>query len=105
MHSSNAKPSRRWFHDALWRRRSRQCPFSKGDQSLVKKVQLITDGACIGNPGRGGWSAILRYGDKKREIFGHAPHTTNNRMELTAAIEGLRAIQESCVVEVITDSE
>jgi len=64
----------------------------------VKKVQLITDGACLGNPGRGGWAAILRYGNHKREMFGYAPHTTNNRMELTAAIEGLRAIKEPCEV-------
>jgi ribonuclease HI len=71
----------------------------------VKKVQLITDGACLGNPGPGGWAAILRYGDKKKELWGCAPHTTNNRMELTAAIEGLRALKESCAVEVVTDSE
>jgi ribonuclease HI len=71
----------------------------------VKRVQLITDGACLGNPGRGGWAAILRYGNHKREMFGFAPQTTNNRMELTAAIEGLRAIKEPCEVEVITDSE
>jgi ribonuclease HI len=71
----------------------------------VKKIQLITDGACLGNPGRGGWAAILRYGNHKRELFGYAPHTTNNRMELTAAIEGLRAIKEPCEVEVVTDSE
>jgi len=71
----------------------------------VKKVQLITDGACIGNPGHGGWGAILRYGNHAREMFGWHPHTTNNRMELTAAIEGLRAIKEPCEVEVITDSE
>lgn len=71
----------------------------------MKKVQLITDGACLGNPGPGGWAAILRYGDKKKELWGCAPHTTNNRMELTAAIEGLRALKESCAVEVVTDSE
>jgi ribonuclease HI len=71
----------------------------------VKKLQLITDGACLGNPGPGGWAAILRYGGHTREMFGSAPHTTNNRMELTAAIEGLRAIKESCEVEVVTDSE
>jgi ribonuclease HI len=71
----------------------------------VKKVQLITDGACIGNPGPGGWAAILRYGGQTREMFGSHPHTTNNRMELTAAIEGLRAIKEPCEVEVVTDSE
>ena len=71
----------------------------------MKKLQLITDGACLGNPGPGGWAAILRYNGHTREMFGSAPHTTNNRMELTAAIEGLRAIKESCEVEVVTDSE
>jgi ribonuclease HI len=71
----------------------------------VKKVQLITDGACHGNPGPGGWAAILRYGEKKKEIWGCEPHTTNNRMELRAAIEGLRALKEDCEVEVVTDSE
>jgi ribonuclease HI len=71
----------------------------------VKKVQLITDGACLGNPGPGGWAAILRYNDKKKELWGCEPHTTNNRMELQAAIEGLRALKEACEVEVVTDSE
>lgn len=71
----------------------------------MKKVKLITDGACLGNPGPGGWAAILRYGDHKKEIFGSEPHTTNNRMELRAAIEGLRALKEDCEVEVVTDSE
>jgi len=71
----------------------------------VKQVQLITDGACLGNPGRGGWAAILRYGDRKKEMWGSEAHTTNNRMELTAAIEGLRMLKEACLVEVITDSE
>jgi ribonuclease HI len=71
----------------------------------VKKVQLITDGACVGNPGPGGWACILRHGNQKREMYGYAPLTTNNRMELTAAIEGLRALNQPCEVEVITDSE
>ena len=71
----------------------------------VKKVQLITDGACLGNPGPGGWAAILRYGPSTKEIYGCEPHTTNNRMELTAAIEGLRTLKEKCEVEVVTDSE
>jgi ribonuclease HI len=71
----------------------------------VKKVRLITDGSCLGNPGRGGWAAILRYGRHKKEMWGCSPHTTNNRMELTAAIEGLRALREDCEVEVVTDSE
>jgi ribonuclease HI len=70
-----------------------------------KQVQLITDGACLGNPGPGGWAAILRYNEHKKEIYGSEPHTTNNRMELRAAIEGLRALKENCAVEVVTDSE
>lgn len=71
----------------------------------VKKIQLITDGACLGNPGPGGWAAILRYGSNTKEVFGCEAHTTNNRMELTAAIQGLRALKEGCEVEIITDSE
>jgi len=71
----------------------------------VKKVQLITDGACLGNPGRGGWAAVLRYNEHKKELWGSEPHTTNNRMELRAAIEGLRALKEGCAVEIVTDSE
>jgi ribonuclease HI len=73
-------------------------------RSRLKQVQLITDGACLGNPGKGGWACILRYGECKREIFGFELHTTNNRMELTAAIEGLKRLKESCAVEVVTDS-
>ena len=72
---------------------------------MMKTVQLITDGACIGNPGPGGWAAILRHGTRTREMHGFAPQTTNNRMELTAAIEGLRALKETCEIEVVTDSE
>jgi ribonuclease HI len=72
---------------------------------MMKTVQLITDGACIGNPGPGGWAAILRHGTRTREMHGYAPQTTNNRMELTAAIEGLRALKETCEIEVVTDSE
>ena len=89
MLSSIAKPSPRWFDERLAIGHTR-----------VKKVQLITDGACLGNPGPGGWAAILRHGAYRREIFGCEPLTTNNRMELTAAIQGLRAIKESCEVEV-----
>jgi ribonuclease HI len=73
--------------------------------ALVKKVKVITDGACLGNPGRGGWAAILRYGEHTKEIYGCEAHTTNNRMELTAAIEALRTLKEKCEIEVITDSE
>jgi len=71
----------------------------------MKRVQLITDGACLGNPGPGGWACILRYKSRQRELFGSEPATTNNRMELTAAVRGLAALRESCEVEVITDSE
>jgi ribonuclease HI len=71
----------------------------------VKKVRLITDGACLGNPGPGGWACILRFNAHQKEMWGSEPHTTNNRMELRAAIEGLRSLKEDCEVEVITDSE
>ena len=71
----------------------------------MKKVQLITDGACIGNPGPGGWACILRYGDHKKEMYGSEPKTTNNRMELTAAVKGLSALREGCEVEIVTDSQ
>ena len=71
----------------------------------MKKVQAITDGSCLGNPGPGGWACILRYGAHHKEMWGSEPHTTNNRMELRAAIEGLRALKEGCEVEVVTDSE
>ncbi len=71
----------------------------------MKSVQLITDGACLGNPGRGGWAYLLRYNEHVRECYGSDRQTTNNRMELMAAIEGLRALSEPCQVEVVTDSE
>jgi len=71
----------------------------------MKRVTLITDGSCIGNPGPGGWACILKYGEHKRELSGSERQTTNNRMELTAAVRGLAALREICKVEVITDSE
>ncbi len=71
----------------------------------MKKVQLITDGSCRGNPGPGGWAAILRYNEHKKELYGSSPKTTNNRMELAASIEGLRALREPCEIEIVTDSE
>jgi ribonuclease HI len=71
----------------------------------MKKVQLITDGACKGNPGPGGWGAVLRYGPHRKEMWGAEPKTTNNRMELTAAVRGLQALKEKCDVEIVTDSE
>lgn len=71
----------------------------------MKKIQLITDGACKGNPGRGGWGVLLVYGKHRKEIWGSEPNTTNNRMELTAAVRGLEALKEKCEVEIVTDSE
>jgi ribonuclease HI len=71
----------------------------------MKHVQIITDGACIGNPGPGGWACILRYNKHKKELYGSDRATTNNRMELTAAIQGLRTLREPCEVEVVTDSQ
>ena len=68
-------------------------------------MQVITDGACVGNPGPGGWACILRYGKHYKELWGGEPQTTNNRMELTAALRGLEALKEPCEVEVVTDSE
>jgi ribonuclease HI len=71
----------------------------------MKKVRLITDGACKGNPGPGGWACILKYNDHVKELYGSEPHTTNNRMELMAAIRGLSALKEPCEVDIKTDSE
>jgi ribonuclease HI len=71
----------------------------------LKKVVIHTDGACEGNPGPGGWAAILRHGTHGKELSGAEPATTNNRMEITAAIEALRALKEPCEVELFTDSE
>ena len=71
----------------------------------MKKVVIHSDGACDGNPGPGGWAAVLQYGEQRREISGHCMATTNNRMELQAAIEALRALKEPCEVELYTDSE
>ncbi|MBO6814432.1 MAG: ribonuclease HI [Rhizobiaceae bacterium] len=68
-------------------------------------VQIWTDGACSGNPGPGGWGALLRYGDREKELFGGESETTNNRMELTAAIEALNALKKPCKVKLTTDSQ
>ena len=70
----------------------------------MKHVEIFTDGACRGNPGPGGWGALLRYNGKERELYGGDPDTTNNRMELQAAIEALRALKEPCQVTLTTDS-
>ena len=71
----------------------------------MKKVCIYTDGACSGNPGPGGWAAILTYGENERELSGGESATTNNRMELMAVISALTALKESCEVELWTDSQ
>jgi ribonuclease HI len=71
----------------------------------MKHVELFTDGSCKGNPGPGGWAAILRMGAHEKEISGGDPDTTNNRMEMTAVIRGLNALIESCEVDIHTDSK
>ena len=72
--------------------------------STLANVEIFTDGACSGNPGPGGWGAILRFGDREKELFGGEPNTTNNRMELMAAISGLEALKRPCQVQLYTDS-
>lgn len=69
------------------------------------RVYVFTDGACRGNPGPGGWGAVLRFGDRERELYGGEAETTNNRMELTAAIRALEALKRPCQVELLTDSQ
>ena len=71
----------------------------------MKTVTIYTDGACSGNPGPGGWGAILRYKETEKELSGGAADTTNNRMELTAVIEALALLKEPCVVELYSDSK
>jgi len=71
----------------------------------MKQVKLYTDGACSGNPGPGGWGAILRFGEHEKELSGGEAKTTNNRMELSAVIAGLSALKEPCEVEIISDSK
>lgn len=71
----------------------------------MKKIDIYTDGACSGNPGKGGWGAVLVYKDKEKEISGGEAQTTNNRMELTAVIEALSALKEPCEVTLTTDSK
>ncbi len=70
-----------------------------------QKVEIYTDGACKGNPGPGGWGAVLRFGPHEKEIFGGEANTTNNRMELLAVIEALRLLKRPCTIAVHTDSQ
>ena len=72
---------------------------------MTERVTIYTDGACSGNPGPGGWGAILSFGDREKELMGGEAHTTNNRMELTAAISALEALKRACSVDLHTDSE
>jgi len=72
---------------------------------MTNRVVIYTDGACRGNPGPGGWGVILSYASKQKTLNGYEAETTNNRMELTAAIEGLRALSRSCDVDLNTDSK
>ena len=99
---STDRPMRKLRPDSLFRGwNARRVALSKPMQA----VTLITDGSCIGNPGPGGWACLLRQGSRTRELSGSAPDTTNNRMELTAVIQGLSAIEEACPVRIVTDSE
>ncbi len=71
----------------------------------MKQITINADGSCLGNPGPGGWAALLRFGSIERELAGGEAHTTNNRMELTAAIMALEALTEPCQVTLVTDSQ
>ncbi len=71
----------------------------------MNQVEIFTDGACSGNPGPGGWGVILRYKGVEKELYGFSAHTTNNQMELTAAIEALKALKRSCAIILTTDSQ
>lgn len=73
--------------------------------ATTKQVEIWTDGACKGNPGPGGWGALLRYGEHKKELWGGEPDTTNNRMEIMAVIQALRALKAPCQVVIHTDSQ
>ena len=71
----------------------------------MKHIEIFTDGACRGNPGPGGWGALIRYKDIEKEFYGGEIQTTNNRMELTSAIEGLKAVKDPCEISLTTDSQ
>jgi ribonuclease HI len=71
----------------------------------MKTVEIFTDGACRGNPGPGGWGVLLRYNGTEKHLYGGEAHTTNNRMELLAAIRGLEAVSETCQIDLTSDSQ
>jgi ribonuclease HI len=79
--------------------------YSKQEGKQAMSVQIFTDGACRGNPGPGGWGVLLRYNGVEKTLHGGEEHTTNNRMELTAAIKGLQTLKRSCEVDLFTDSQ
>ena len=78
---------------------------SKEQDKELERVEIFTDGACKGNPGRGGWGALLRIGKHEKELFGGELETTNNRMELTAVIQSLEALKRPCAIRLHTDSQ
>jgi ribonuclease HI len=89
----------------LFAKPAKEAILKRASNTFLKKITIHTDGACDGNPGPGGWAALLRYGDHVRELAGAEPATTNNRMELQAAISGLATLKEECEVVLFTDSE
>ena len=88
----------------MWRSDAHR-PRGSSKEEGVKEVEIAVDGSCLGNPGPGGWACILRYGEHQRVLQGGVAETTNNRMEMTAAVEALRALRQRCDVTVVTDSE
>ena len=84
---------------------AKRLPLAAGNEAAADAVEVWTDGACKGNPGPGGWGALLKYGDHERELFGGEAPTTNNRMELTAVIEALASLKRRCRVILHTDSQ
>lgn len=71
----------------------------------MKSVEIHTDGSCLGNPGPGGWAAVLRWGDHRKELAGGHARTTNNRMEILAVLRALESLKEPCAVDLYTDSQ
>ena len=93
------------FPSSVWPSASHLPPGEGYNRRSMKTVTIYTDGACSGNPGPGGWGAILQYGEFKKELSGGEAHTTNNRMELTGVITALKALKEPCIVELYSDSK
>jgi len=94
-----------FFADIMYPWRWNWKPRKRRKRHVMKQVTIYTDGACSGNPGPGGWGAILMYGPHKKEMSGGEGHTTNNRMELTGVITALEALKEPCIVELYSDSK